>query len=414
MAKSSNPKGVGYYYREGELYCWRIKRNGRQIVRKAKTQKELEEKVKAVRGAGYVKSKTLVSEYFEDWLEDVKRLNGEATYAQYESIYRNHIKPVIGNLKVSTIKPSDIREVLSIMNTKVVERKNKDGEVVSRQVGLSEKTMKHARFIMKTVFTKAVEEDGLLEENPVTKKIRVPKKQEKRQKVLTIPELVAFFKEISNSRWVWSVWFNLVTGLRRGELLALMSDDIDWENRRIRINKSNTVFGPSGTKNRKEDYIYLTKIAVYFLDKQFEMLKREGNPVIFNEDGTMKSGYKGESFLVFPTEKGTMIKPNTYYHTIKRYAEKAGINAHPHCFRHTFTYFLRNKLSLKELQNALRHEASTSTLDIYGNLIDDTNDEMGEVMDDVFTKVESEVSKRIYNSEKKGNVISLEKWKKAR
>lgn len=414
MAKSSNPKGVGYYYREGELYCWRIKRNGRQIVRKAKTQKELEEKVKAVRGAGYVNSKTLVSEYFEDWLEDVKRLNGEATYAQYESIYRNHIKPVIGNLKVSTIKPSDIREVLSIMNTKVVERKNKDGEVVSRQVGLSEKTMKHARFIMKTVFTKAVEEDGLLEENPVTKKIRIPKKQEKRQKVLTIPELVAFFKEISNSRWVWSVWFDLVTGLRRGELLALMSDDIDWENRRIRINKSNTVFGPGGTKNRKEDYIYLTKIAIYFLDKQLEMLKKEGNPAILNDNGTMKSGYQGESFLIFPTEKGTMIRPNTYYQIISRYAEKAGIKAHPHCFRHTFTYFLRNKLSLKELQNALRHEASTSTLDLYGNLIDDTNDEVGEIMDDVFSRVEAEVARRIYESEKQDNVINLEKWKKAK
>lgn len=102
MAKSSNPKGVGYYYREGELYCWRIKRNGRQIVRKAKTQKELEEKVKAVRGAGYVNSKTLVSEYFEEWLRDVKRLNGDATFAQYDSIYRNHIKPVIGNLRVSS------------------------------------------------------------------------------------------------------------------------------------------------------------------------------------------------------------------------------------------------------------------------------------------------------------------------
>lgn len=144
------------------------------------------------------------------------------------------------------------------------------------------------------------------------------------------------------------------------------------------------------------------------------MLKKEGNPAILNDNGTMKSGYQGESFLIFPTEKGTMIRPNTYYQIISRYAEKAGIKAHPHCFRHTFTYFLRNKLSLKELQNALRHEASTSTLDLYGNLIDDTNDEVGEIMDDVFSRVEAEVARRIYESEKQDNVINLEKWKKAK
>ena len=189
------------------------------------------------------------------------------------------------------------------------------------------------------------------------------------------------------------MWFDLVSGLRRGELTAFRSSDIDWENKRICINKSNSVQGLGDTKSKKEDYIILTKIAIYFLGKQLDMLKNEMNPVILNENGTVKSGYQDEDFLVFPTEKGTMIKPNTYYRTIVRYAEKAGVTAHPHCFRHTFTYFLRNKLSLKELQNALRHDASTSTLDIYGNMIDDLNDETSMTMDNVFIKVEDEIEK---------------------
>jgi len=390
MAKQKNPKGQGYFYKQGDYYCWRLVRNGKPIVRTAKTQKELMEKVKAVLRSSCFNNKTLVSEYFEVWLKEVEDLNDKPTYNQYESIYRNHIKPVIGEYRVSQIKPSDIRKVIAKMNTHVMERKNKKGEVTSRKVGMSEKSMKHAKFIMNTVFTRALEEDHLITENPV-KGVKIPKKQAKEQKVLTISELVLFFKAISDSRWVWSAWFDLVSGLRRGELTALRSSDIEWDNNRVRICRSNSVGGSGGTKSKKVDYIYLTKIMKYFLGKQLEMLKKEMNPAILNDDGTVKAGYVGEDFLIFPTEKGTMIKPNTYYQIIKRFAAKAGINAHPHCFRHTFTYFLRNKISLKELQNALRHEASTSTLDIYGTMVNDMNDETGEIINDVFEKIEENI-----------------------
>lgn len=413
MAKQKNPKGQGYYYKQGDYFYWRLVRDGKPIVRSALTSKELEIKVKSVLGSRNANDKTLVSEYFGTWLQEIHDLNDIPTYKQYESIYRNNIDPIIGAYRVSSIKPSDIRKVIATMNTKVIEIKNKQGEITSRKVGLSEKTMKHARFIMNTVFARAVDEDKIIQDNPV-KNLKIPKKQVQKQKVLSIPELVIYFKAISASRWVWSVWFDLVTGLRRGELTALRSSDIDWDNKRIVINKSNSVQGLGGTKSKKEDYIFLTKIAVYFLGKQFEMLKSEGNPVILNDDGTMKEGYKDEDFLIFPTEKGTMIKPNTYYHTIVRFAEKAGIKAHPHCFRHTFTYLLRNKVSLKELQNALRHEASTSTLDIYGNMIDDMNDETAMAMDNIFSKVEDEIEKGLFESEKKSNVVSLDAWRKAK
>jgi integrase len=411
--KMRNPKGVGCYYRKDEYYCWKYVRDGKPIYRSAKTEKGLQEKVRQILSTGGSNSKTLVSEYFNAWLEEVKNLNDIPTYKQYESIYRINIEPAIGSFKVSSIKASDIRNVIAQMNTKVCEIKNKKGEVTSRKVGLSEKTMRHARYIMKTVFTRALTEDKIIQDNPV-EKLKIPKKQVKKQRVLSIQELIQYFKAISTSRWVWSVWFDLVSGLRRGELTAFRSSDIDWENKRICINKSNSVQGLGGTKNKEEDFIFLTKIATYFLGKQFDMLKGEKNPVILNDDGTMKSGYRDEDFLVFPTLKGTMIKPNTYYHTIVRYAEKAGIKANPHCFRHTFTFFLRNKISLKELQNALRHEASTSTLDIYGNMIDDMNDETGMTMDNVFTKVENEIEKGIFESNKKSNVISFTDKRKAK
>ena len=85
--------------------------------------------MKAAIGPSAANDKTLVSEYFEAWLEDeVKNLNDIPTYKQYESMYRNNIKPVIGSYRVSSVKASDIRQVIAKMNTKVCEiKKQKRG-----------------------------------------------------------------------------------------------------------------------------------------------------------------------------------------------------------------------------------------------------------------------------------------------
>lgn len=397
MAKKRNPKGLGYYYKKGELFCWCYTRDGKKIYRSSKTEKGLQIKVNKILGTGASNDKTLVEEYIKAWLEnDIKDICDLATYKQYESICRNHIEPVIGDFKMSSIIRDDIQRVIKVMNKK----------------NLSEKTMKHAKSIMNMIFTKAYEDEKIITANPVYK-IVIPEKQKKAKKVLTIDELIKFFKAISTSRWKWSVWFDLVTGVRRGELTALRSSDIDWENRRIVLDKSNSKTGLGGTKSRKLNYIALTDMSIYFLGKQFEMLLSERNPVILNDDGTMKSGYKGEDFLIFPTERGTMIKPDTYYHTIVRYAKKAGVKAHPHCFRHTFTYFLRNKLSLKQLQEALTHEESTTTLDIYGNMINDITDETRITMDNVFAKLQREIEESIDKKQKNvAKVINIAERRK--
>lgn len=413
MAKSRNPKGLGHYYKKDGLYCWKYVRDGKPIYRSSKTEKGLQTKVRQVLGTGATNDKTKVREYFYAWLEDVKGLRGIATYKQYKSIADNHILPVIGDLRMASVKKTDIQKVIIEMNKRVYEVTNKNGEVTKRTVGASTKTMKHAKNVMNLAFTKAYEDDKIILENPVYK-IEIPNKQEAVKKVLTVNELAKYFKALETSRWYWSVWFALVTGLRRGELLALKTSNIDWDNRRILIKDSNTVNGLGDTKSRKASYIALTNMAIYILAKQFDMLIAERNPVVQNDGGTLKSGMQGEDFLIFPAENGRMIKPNTYYHTIVRFAEKAGVKAHPHCFRHTFTYFLRNKLSLKELQHALRHEESTSTLDLYGELINDTNDETVQTMDTVFTKIQQEISKIKDKPENAAKIINLADRRKAK
>lgn len=47
-------------------------------------------------------------------------------------------------------------------------------------------------------------------------------------------------------------------------------------------------------------------------------------------------------------------------------------------------------------------------------MIDDMNDETAMAMDNVFTKVEDQIEKGLFKSEKKSNVVSLDAWRKAK
>lgn len=399
MAKKKNPKGLGYYYKKDGLFCWRYVRDGKPIYRSSSTEKGLQEKVRQVIGLDVCNDKTKVSDYFDIWLENyIKPMKKPATYQQYFFIYKSHIKPVIGDYKMTSIKTADIQKVIIEMNKK----------------DMATKTMKHAKTVMSCAFTKACKIDGIISVSPV-KDIQIPEKQAKPRKTLTLDELSKLFKSLEKSRWIWSVKFALVTGVRRGELLALKWTDIDWDNNRITIDESNSSTGLGNTKSSKIHYVPLSEMAKKYLVYQMDMLKAETNPIVYNDNNTIKETLKESDLLVFPTENGTMIKPNTYYHTIVRFANKSGIKVHPHCFRHTFVYNMRNKLSLKELQDILGHDESTTTLDIYGDMINDTTDAKAKTIDAVFSNVEVQLEKvRTELENKEFKVINMFDRKKAK
>lgn len=383
MSKQRSPNGNGSYKKRSDGRCvWRQTVDGETRELTANTMKELQEKVKKIADLPIIKDKQKVFDWIEKWLEIyIKPLKKTATYNQYESVYRMHVKPVIGNRKLSGIKQYDIQHVIAEMNKK----------------SMSTKTMKHAKTVMSCAFTKAFKEK-LIAINPVLE-IEIPIKQAKIRKTLTIQELIKVFNEMINSRWIWSIHFMLVTGLRRGELLALKWTDIDFENKQVTVSKSNSITGIGDTKPAKIHYAPLSDNAIKYLSKQKEMLVNEFNPSLHNNE--LKKEH-----LVFPAQKGTMVKPNTFYHMLVRFAKRGGVYATPHCFRHTFVYLFKDALSLKELQNALGHDESTTTLDIYGDILNASSVKTADKIDEIFNAIDLEV-KEI--EKKEGKILEFKR-----
>ena len=406
MARTRNPNGMGNIYkRKNGVYEWTQMIDGEKRVLTSKSLSDLQEKIKKVADLPIVKSKMKVSELFDTWLKSVASLKKDATYEQYHTLYKEHIEPSIGKRKLSTIKQYDIQNIITEISSKTRYKRVKNkitGKIEKVDTGekLSTWTMKHTRKVLSIAFTKAFE-DKLISENPV-KKIEIPNRQAKPRKTYNTEELAKLFKQLSDSRWICAVRFLLVTGLRRGELLALKWSNIDFINRKITIESAVSNSGIGDTKSAKVHYVPLSDQAVKYLNNQKIMLQKEINPILHNKE-------LGKSDLVFPTENGTMMRPDSFNNVIKRAAKKIGVHASPHMFRHTFVYMSKGLMTLSELQEALGHDESTTTLDIYGTMLSDTV-KVANKIDEAFKNLDEEI--KAIDKTTKDNVISIIDFKK--
>lgn len=390
MAKQRNPNGLGSYKtRKDGRVQWTQKKDGKPRTLYGKSLKELQAKVRRIADLPITDSNRLkVDEWFFKWLEIyVKPLKKEATYQQYRILYEQHVSPIIGHRKLPGVDSSDIQMVVAKMNSKIVKKAvldDKGNTIKPEQKGYSSKTMKETVGVLRRGFAKAVK-DKKIPESPV-KDIEIPNKQKKQRKVLSIKELHDLFEAMKNSRWIWAMRLLLVTGMRRGELLALRGNDIELDNRRIVIDESDSTAGIGDTKSAKIHYVPLSKKAIEYLSMQGQVLKKEVNPILFNEK------LKETGFL-FPSENGTILRADSFTKMVARFAAKAGIKASPHCLRHTFVFMNRKTLSLKDLQYILGHDESTTTLDIYGDMLDDSSEETANAIDRIFDKMDEALTK---------------------
>lgn len=413
-----NPNGMGniYYNKKTERYEWRQMVDGDLRTLSSKNLGDLYEKIKACADLPIIKGKIKTSEWFAKWLKTVESLSKPATYEQYNIIWEQHIKPVIGNKLIKKVKKSDIQAVIAAMNTKVVTPATKEEPA---KIGLSTWTMKHARKIMHIAFD-AAHEDKIIAENPV-KDIKIPDKQSKPRKTLKTEELRILFQYLKNTRWYWAIRFMLVTGLRRGELLALQWSDVDYKHKCIVVDESDSAAGAGDTKNAKTHYAPLSDLAIFYLGKQKEMLENEVNPILYDEKKKVLD-------LVFPSETGTLLKPDSFNSALDRINEKVNndnkkkvekgeevkvnnFHVTPHMLRHTFVYMNKGRMSLAELQEALGHDESTTTLDLYGTMLSDT-EKLAKKVDDSFNELECELEK--IEEKKEGKVIDFNKRRRAK
>ncbi|WP_291326132.1 site-specific integrase [Desulfovibrio sp. UCD-KL4C] len=150
------------------------------------------------------------------------------------ALYRNWICPKIGNIQLIRLKAKDVEKVSSAMFTK------------NRSVA----SVNYALAVISQVWNLA-KRDGLVAEDSPTKKVKLPKKDNRRTRFLTKDEATRLFNELKERSPLAHdmAILALYCGLRFGEIASLTWQDIDFENEDIYIKD------PKTPVNRKAFFI---------------------------------------------------------------------------------------------------------------------------------------------------------------
>jgi integrase len=342
--KTRNPNGTGNIYKRPDgRYEWKQMIDGEIRYESDMSLSELRLKIKKLTNIGINKDKTKLFEWMDHWLKAyVKPYKKPSTYNNYKFAYEKYIKKYMRNVQLRHVTKSDVQTMITdLINA-----------------GYSPSLIKNVRKALSVAFISANEDEQIIDFNP-TRDTKLPKGRTPTRKTFKIEELAVIIQKFSISRWLYGILFMLATGLRRGELLALKWSDIDFKEKRIKIEDNLTQYGVNTPKDNDCHYVPLSEHATVYLSGWKNQLQKEHNPAIYKKVDT-----------VFVSIEGTPLRPSSFNNMIAK--KKFEFRVTPHMFRHTFVYLSKGKISLSELQEALGHSQSTTTLDIYGLMLADT------------------------------------------
>lgn len=170
---------------------------------------------------GIVQTNATLEELISVWLSEFKKENNNyRTQQSYSYVARNYIVPNYGRLKVNKLTPAQLREIYSYFAT-----------------NCSPALFHHIVVVLKSALRKAVV-DGIIIKSPADN-VPLPRmeKTNNSRRSLTRDEQRRFVDSLSgDDKYLYMTY--LLTGMRRGEALALTWEDIDFDGNRISVKGS--------------------------------------------------------------------------------------------------------------------------------------------------------------------------------
>ena len=274
-----------------------------------------------------------------------------SSHQTYRGYIDNHIKPNIGKVPLEKGRVDRI-------------------ESKHQEKGLSAKTVRNIHQIIASAM-KLAKEQRLIATDP-TEGCALPKLEHKEMQTLPVEQLASFLREAKESGVFELYYAELATGLRRGELLGLKWEDIDFEHGSLRVKRQiaringEIVEAPLKTKNA-----YRT---LPLADDTIQVLKQQRKKVC-------------SSPWVFPSPTGGPISPDSVLHMLHRVLKRAGLpRVRFHDLRHTFaTLALQNGVDIKTVSGMLGHFSAGFTLDTYAHVTTAAQKEAAKTMGKVLT-----------------------------
>lgn len=252
---------------------------------------------------------------------------------QSAKVYKPAMKRAVkefGNSYVKDILPKNVENYLKKL----------------AKLGLAQKTVNNQRLVLSLILDHAVVEGDIVY-NPC-KSVTVPKgltKSTRKSATSTDEDIILKSYDV----WLFP-YVALMTGMRKGEILALKWQDIDFDENYISVTKSVYHIGdkPYIKEPKTEAGVRMVPLLEPLKEVLLKINERPANNYIFSDDGK------------------TPLTNRRYITLSKHFKEETGVECTAHQLRHSYaTRAFECELEPKAVQEILGHKQISTTLDMY-------------------------------------------------
>ena len=322
---------------------------------------------------GDLSSDMLFADYLLEWLEIAKGRLAVATYSSYAAMIKKPVGPYFRqrNLTLRELEARHLQMFYSEMLRKV-----------------KPNTVIHYHAIIHSALKYAVKTDMLVQN--VADKVDRPKKNSFQPVFLSAEEMQKMFEALRGTKLELPVLVAAFYGFRRGEVLGLKWDAVDFERGTISVIRTVTTITLDGKQTEIEQQSAKTKSSLrtlpligsfreYFLQvKEAQELNKQICGNCYNHE------YDG---FVFVDELGERMRANYLTSAFPKFLEDHGLRRMRfHDLRHSCaSLLLANGVPLKHIQEWLGHSDFTTTANIYSHLDYKSKITSANVMDNILT-----------------------------
>lgn len=356
------------------LMTWKPDSN----MTKRQVEKELDRQATLFEEAckqGRVSVEKPTFEKYADYVLELKERNGlkVRTLERYRDMLKR-INSEIGAIKLQDLRPEHLNSFYAKMA--------KPGENKKTGEPLSPKTIIEHHRLISTILAQAVKERTI--PYNIAQLATPPKMPKHEMKTFELEEVQAILAALESEPLKWQVCTQLLiaTGARRGEIMGLRWENVDFENNRLYLCENRVYTTRTGAisttlKTGENRYVTISNSVMDLLRrwkiKQATDALRLSVPL---------SGY------VLTSDNGEPMHPDSPTNWLKGFAKRHGLPPiHPHAFRHTqASLLIAEGVDILMISKRLGHAKVSTTLDIYSHQLAKSDEKASEALETILYK----------------------------